>query len=271
MRFSMLLQGGLALAAATLATPALADDETAPPPAFTVNGSATVTSDYRFRGISQTDKNFAIQGSITVSHESGFYVSVWGSSVDGYVTAAGDYVNGTSAGQASVELDLIAGYKHSFGGTTLDAGVLYYVYPKSKLAGDPTSSDFIEPYVSISHTLGPISATATVNYAPSQKALALDQGFTRPVAKNDNVYLAGDFSYSIPKTPVSLSAHIGHTFGPSWLSIGNEYTDWNLGASYTWKALTFSAAYVDTDGVFLTPSGKNASKAGFVGSVSVSF
>jgi uncharacterized protein (TIGR02001 family) len=40
-----------------------------------------VVSDYRFRGISQTDKDFAVQGGLTVSHESGLYASVWGSSV----------------------------------------------------------------------------------------------------------------------------------------------------------------------------------------------
>ena len=76
----------VSLATLMVATPALAQDEA---PAVTINGTATVVSDYRFRGISQTDKNFAIQGSITVSHESGLYATVWGSSVNGYVTAAG--------------------------------------------------------------------------------------------------------------------------------------------------------------------------------------
>lgn len=257
----------LSVAALMLGTaaPALAQEKTAPPPAITVNGTATVTSDYRFRGISQTDKNFAIQGSITITHESGFYASLWASSVDNYVTAAG--LPNTSGGQASVEMDVIGGFRKTFNGTTFDIGALYYVYPKSKLAGDLTSSDFIEPYFDISHTFGPVTAKATVNYAPRQKALALNQ--IGP--KNDNVYLAGDFSGGIPNTPVSLSAHIAHTFGPSWLAIGNGYTDWNLGASYTWKALTFTAQYVDTDGDFITPSGKNASKAGFVGSITASF
>lgn len=272
MRFSMILRGGLVLAAAAIATPALADDApTAPPPDFTINGSATLTSDYRFRGISQTDKNGAIQGSITLTHKSGFYASVWASSVNGYVTAAGDYVNGTSAGQATVETDLIGGYKKTINGTTFDIGLLYYFYPKTKLIGDNTSSDFAEPYFDISHTFGPLTAKATVNYAFKQKALALDQGQSPSSPRHDNVYLAGDFSLAVPKTPVSLSAHIGHTFGPSWLSIGKEYTDWNLGATYTWKALTFGISYVDTDGDFIAPSGKNASKAGAVGSVTVAF
>jgi len=260
MRFSTLSLGALMLAAT--ATPAFADDA-APPPAFTINGSATVVTDYRFRGISQTDRNAAIQGSITVTHESGFYVSVWGSSVDDYVTWAGT---------GHQEIDLIGGFKKTVSGTTFDVGALYYFYPKTHPAGDISSSDFIEPYASIAHTFGPVTGKVTVNYAPKQKALKLDQGaFGALLPKEDNVYLAGDLSATIPNTPIGLTAHVGHTWGPSWLSIGKEYTDWSLGATVTWKALTFGVSYVDTDGDFITPSGKNASKGGVVGSIGVSF
>jgi len=89
--------------------------------------------------------------------------------------------------------------------------------------------------------------------------------------KGDNLYLAGDFSVGVPNTPVSLTAHIGHSFGPSYLTIGDEYTDWSLGASATWKSLSVGLAYVDTDGTFITPSGRNASKAGLIASVGVAF
>jgi uncharacterized protein (TIGR02001 family) len=240
------------------ASPAAAAPAPAATPAFTFNATATLVSDYRFRGISQTDRNFAVQGGATVTHSSGFYISFWGSSVDDYVTASG---------QGHQELDLIAGYKKTVKGTTFDIGALYYVYPKTKLAGDRSSSDFIEPYADIAHVFGPLTAKATINWAPEQKALSLDQ--IGPA--HDNVYLAGDFTLAIPKTPLSATAHIGHTFGPSWLSIGNGYTDWNLGAQYTYKVLSFGLSYVDTDGTFITPTGKNASGSGVVGSVGVSF
>lgn len=260
MRFSMISFGVLLLATTA---PAMAQDETSPPKPITINGSATVVSDYKFRGISQTDGNFAVQGGITVSHESGFYVSVWGSSIDDYVT-----VHGT----AHQELDLIAGFKKTFGGATFDIGALYYVYPGTRpgFDGDTSSSDFIEPYVSVSYALGPVTAKATANYAPKQKALSLDQGLTLP--SQDNLYLAGDLSGSIPNTPFSLTAHLGHTFGPSWLSgPTDEYTDWSLGAAATWKNLTLGVSYVDTDTDFTTPSGKNAAKGGVIGSLGVSF
>jgi uncharacterized protein (TIGR02001 family) len=215
-----------------------------------ISGGATLVSDYRFRGISQTDKRFAVQGTFTVAHASGLYATVWGSSIDDYV------YNG-----ADQEIDFIAGYRRTFGGTTVDAGVLYYYYPGS----GGINSDFVEPFVSVSHIVGPATAKLTANYAPKQRALSIGAG------REDNLYLAGDLSVAVPQTPISLSAHLGHSFGPSYLTIGDEYTDWSLGASATWKNLSFGLSYVDTDGDFITPSGRNASKAGVVASVGVAF
>ncbi|MFA6123824.1 MAG: TorF family putative porin [Sphingomonas sp.] len=262
MRFSTTTLGALLIAAS--ATPAFAQ-ETAPPPPITVNATAAVVTDYRFRGISQTDNNAAIQGSITLTHKSGFYVSVWGSSVDDYVTVAGT---------GHQEIDIIGGYSHTFGGIKLDGGVLYYFYPKTKLAGDRSSSDFFEPYVDVSTTLGPVTAKATVNYAPTQKALALDQGASGTLKKRDNVYTAGDFTVAIPKTPFGLTAHVAHSFGPSWLatdSTGKKgYTDWALGATATYKVLTLGVSYVDTDAKFLSAT-KNVSKSGVVATLTASF
>jgi uncharacterized protein (TIGR02001 family) len=76
----MINLGLSALAFATIATPALAED--APASDFTVTGGATVVTDYRFRGISQTNEKFAVQGTIGVSHSSGLYIGTWGSSID---------------------------------------------------------------------------------------------------------------------------------------------------------------------------------------------
>ncbi|THD37906.1 MAG: hypothetical protein E7773_02700 [Sphingomonas sp.] len=278
MRFSHIGLGVLALATATpaLADPvpaaaaptaadsaAPADDgATAPPKAITISGGATLVSDYRFRGISQTNLQPAIQGSITLTHVSGFYVSVWSSSTSGYVT---------QSGTGSQEIDLIAGFKKTSGGATFDAGLLYYVYPRSRPTGDRSSANFVEPYADVAYTIGPVTAKVTLNYAPKQKALALDQGQSGLLRKNDNVYLAGDLSGSIPNTPIGLTAHIGHTWGPSWLSLGKEYTDWGFGATMTRKNLVIGLSYVDTDGVFTLANGKNAARSGVVASVGVSF
>ncbi|AUW57253.1 hypothetical protein C1T17_03250 [Sphingobium sp. SCG-1] len=245
--------GLTAVLLSTIASPVFAQEE--PAPAVTVTGGATVVTDYRFRGISQTDKRFAVQGTFTVAHESGFYATVWGSSIDDYIATGSDQ-----------EIDLIAGWAKDFNGTKLDVGVLYYYYPGS----GGTNTDFIEPYAAVSHTFGPATAKLSAAYAPKQHALA-----SLGKARQDNLYTAFDLGAGIPETPVSLSAHVGHSFGPSYLTAGSSfskgYTDWSLGASYTWNHLTFGVSYVDTDGDVFTPSGRNASKAGVVGSVGVAF
>lgn len=238
----------VSLSALAAATPALAQNE--PASAFTINGSATLVTDYRFRGISQTGKRFAVQGSATLTHESGVYLSFWGSSIDDYVAAGSDQ-----------EIDLIAGFRKTFNGTTVDAGVLYYHYPGSGGA----NTDFVEPYLAVSHTLGPVTAKVTGAYAPKARALSVGSG------KEDNLYLAADLLAGIPNTPFAVSAHLGHSFGPSYMTIGKGYTDWSAGATYTWRALTVGISYVDTNKALFAPSGRNISKGGVVGSIGVSF
>ncbi len=221
---------------------------------LSINGGATLVSDYRFRGISQTDRRVALQGTLSLAHSSGLYATVWGSTIDDYVAAGSDQ-----------EIDLILGWRRTFGGTTVDVGLLYYYYPGSANLVPGYSSDFIEPYASVSHTFGPATAKLTANYAPSQSALSAGAG------DEDNLYVAGDLSVAIPETGLTLSGHLGHSFGPSFLTIGDGYTDWNLGISYTRGPVTLSVQYVDTDGAFPTPSGRNASGSGIVASLGASF
>jgi uncharacterized protein (TIGR02001 family) len=218
-----------------------------------VTGGATLTSDYRFRGISQTDRRLALQGNLSISHATGLYATVWGSSIDDYVAAGADQ-----------EIDLILGYRRSFGGTAIDGGLLYYYYPGAERLVAGYASDFLEPYISVSHNVGPVTVKATANYAPRQRALSVGAG------KEDNLYLAADLALALPDG-LSLTGHAGHSFGPSYLTIGDGYSDWNLGVAYTRGPLSLSLQYVDTDGTFITPSGRNASGGGIVASVAAAF
>lgn len=242
----------LGLALALVSTPALADETE--PKAITVSGSATVVTDYRFRGISQTDKDFAVQGGLTVTHESGLYAGLWGSSVDDYVAAGADQ-----------EIDLILGFKKTWGGTTLDVGGIYYYYPGAEKIFPGYNSDFFEMYASVAQGFGPVTAKLSAAYAPSQSAL--DYGF----GKEDNFYMNLGVSGSIPDTGLGLSAGIGRTFTRSFLSGGIKYTDWSLGATYTTGPVTFGLTYVDTNAAGFSFSGKNIYKGGILGSVGVSF
>src|SRR3546814_15741811 len=99
----------------------------------------------------------AIQGGITATHESGFYVGTWGSNLGGWGRFGG----------ANMELDLVAGYSAALGeGTTVDIGLTWYMYPSG---ADKT--DFATPYVQLSHQFGPVTGLAVVPSAPKKEAL----------------------------------------------------------------------------------------------------
>jgi uncharacterized protein (TIGR02001 family) len=241
---------GVPIAARAQSTP---DDavagETAPPPAITVGGSATIASDYRFRGVSQSDREMAVQGGITIAHESGLYVGTWASNLAGWGTFGG----------ANMELDLIGGYKARLAdNATLDVGLTWYMYP-----GGADKTDFAEPYAKLTGTAGRATLTAGVAYAPKQQAIGkwYDTGasaaagvYTHPGDKDDNLYVWGDGAVAVAGTPFTAKAHVGHSWGQDGLGPNatavaptGAYWDWSLGADATWRSLTFNVSYVDTD------------------------
>jgi uncharacterized protein (TIGR02001 family) len=242
----------MGLALAVSATPALAD-EMAESKAVTVSGGVTVVSDYRYRGISQTNKDFAVQGTFTVAHKSGVYATVWGSSIDDYVAAFADQ-----------EIDLSIGYKKAIGSTTVDVGALYYYYPGAEQVIAGYNSDFLEIYGSVAQAVGPATVKAAVAYAPKQSALGLGFG------KEDNFYANLSVSGSIPDTGIGLSAAVGRSFTKSFLTGGLKYTDYSIGATYTTGPVTLGVSYVDTNKAIFSPT-KNVSKGGIVGSIGVAF
>lgn len=224
MRTSIL--GLTAAALAAFSAPALAQDE-APASDLTLTAGASVVTDYRFRGVSQTKEQFAVQGTLGVSHSSGFYTGVWGSTVD--------FDNGQTQ-----EIDIYAGYKFPVGIATIDAGVVYYYYPGS---APIEYSDFPELYLSASVAQGPASIKVGAAYAPKAKALAFEH------ERDDNLYVYGDVGYSLGEmAPITLKGHLGSSFGRSFLTgYDKSYLDWSVGADYVWKNLTLGVSYVDTD------------------------
>ncbi len=223
--------------------------DTAPPSAITVSGSVSIASDYRFRGVSQSDREMAVQGGITIAHDSGFYIGTWASNLAGWGTFGG----------ANMELDLIGGYKTKLAeNATLDVGLTWYLYP-----GGADKTDFAEPYAKLTGIAGPATLTVGVAYAPKQQAIGkwYDTGadaaagvYTDPGDKDDNLYLWGDGALAVAGTPFTVKAHVGHSWGQDGLGPNatavaptGEYWDWSLGADATWKNLTFNVSYVDTD------------------------
>ncbi|SMF64016.1 TorF family putative porin [Allosphingosinicella indica] len=182
-----------------------------------VSAEAKIVSDYRFRGISRSDGDPSVQGSLTIGASSGFYAGAFGASLS------------DDPRYGNAEIDVYAGYATDIAsGTRIDAGVNYYAFPDSPALAGPT--DYVETYARLSHQLGPVRATAGAAWAPSQDA----------IGGEDSLYLSAALDAGIPLTPWSLKGHVGRARGAL------DYTDWSLGVDYALGPIRLGAAYVDT-------------------------
>ncbi len=73
--------------------------------AVEVSANASLNSDYRFRGVSQTNSGPAFQGGFDADLGQGFYVGNWNSNVNFPGTGSG-----TSSGSSGLEIDLYPSY-----------------------------------------------------------------------------------------------------------------------------------------------------------------
>lgn len=234
----------LAALAATLALSALPvhAQEAADPLSF----NASLTSDYRYRGISQTRLKPAVQGGVDYAHASGFYVGAWGSSIKWIKDGGGD---------SNVEIDVYGGYKTEITpGVMLDVGVLTYNYPSNKLA---VSANTTELYGAVSY--GPVTA----KYSHSTTNLF---GFAD--SKGSGYFdLSATFDLGDGYT---LTPHIGYQ------KVKNNsdftYTDYSLTVNKDFGGFLFGVAVVDTDTkAYVGPGAKDLGKASLVLSVKKSF
>jgi uncharacterized protein (TIGR02001 family) len=236
---------------------------------FEVSGEVALVSDYRFRGVSQTDEEMAIQGGIGVAHESGLYVGTWASNLAGWGTFAG----------SNMELDLYGGYATSVGDLGLDVGLTWYMFP-----GGVDTTDWAEFYASASYGFGPADLTVGVNYAPKQAALANVSATPQSNGqKSDNLYLHTELSAGIPGTPLSINGHLGYSdgnpgLGPAGTSPAptGSFLDWSVGTDVAIGPLTFSVTYVDTDisaadSAYLLPNFQNTKDGSSIASGQVVF
>ena len=235
MRFHTTSLGVLLLAAAQ---PAFAQDSspTDPAPALTVSGTVGATTDYRFRGLSQSHEDVAAQGGVTVSHASGLYAGTWASTIDD------DY---SLPGYGDVEIDFYGGYTRSFdNGVGVDVGLLYYFYADApnRIGGAKNDTDFFEPYASVNYLIGPANVKVGANYA---------WGDQDGLGGDDSLYLYSNLSVALPGTPVKLLGHVGHSDGALGAfnldPADDNYLDWSLGAEASYKSFTLGVQYVDTD------------------------
>lgn len=247
-----------AVAACTAGLPALADQHKDLLPGE-ITGSVALTSDYRFRGISQTDKTPAIQGGLEYSVDTGFqgtsvYAGFWGSNVD--------FNDGD---EAQVEIDWMFGLRGDIGDTGLswDLGGVYYWYPgAAKAGGEHLNYDLWEVVLQLGYEASDIvSLSAAYYYSPD---------FFGGTGRSH--YITGGVEVTPPiKLHDDLGLSLFANLGFQNVEDTKDYVDWNLGVALSYKMLTFSLAYVDTNLTQADLGGTKLSDAAVVFTVSAEF
>jgi len=212
-----------------------AADAPAPPPEHTLTGNVGLYSQYIFRGLTQTDRDPALQGGFDYSHSSGFYLGTWGSNIS-WLRDFGTYSNG-----GSLEWDFYGGYKWGFAEDwTLDLGALYYWYPGDVVPGAAKANTF-EIYSALSWKW----LTGKISYALSNDVFG--------VTNADGTWYL-DLSANVPivdKLTLNLHYGIQEFSGSTPAGVSNDsfasYKDWKVGVSYSLpKDFTIGAFYSDT-------------------------
>lgn len=240
------LAAALTLALATLAPMANAEDAAKPETELSFNAAAT--TDYRYRGLSQSRLKPALQGGADLVHNpSGFYVGAWASTIK-WTKDLG--------GSGDVELDIYGGKRGEIApGVSYDVGGLGYVYPSNGL--NPSANTF-ELYGQVG--MGP----ATLKYSHSTTNL-----FGTADSKNSG-YLDASANFELA-TGLVLNLHVGHQ-RVAHNSI-YSYTDYKVGVTKDlgFASLALAVIGTDTDAYVSPVNSKNLGKAGAVLTLSKTF
>jgi len=184
--------------------------EAAPESAFEVSANLAITSNYVWRGMTQTANSPAVQGGVDLGYK-GFYLGTWGSNVE-----FGDTTN-------NLEADFYAGYKNEIAGIGFDLGYIYYAYPN-----ESDAFNFDEAYIGLSKDFGVFGINGKYSFAldsnidttdywevgadlelPMEFALAISYGDFEDVGTNYVVSLAkswGKFEFGIAYTDFSTDS-----------------------------------------------------------------
>jgi len=197
------------------------------------SATTTLTTDYVFRGISNTDGDPAIQGSLDYEHDTGFYAGVWASNVKFRENAGAAAVD--TVQEATIEIDYYAGFASEFdSGVSWGIGALYYTYPGSE---NDLDYDYWEAMGALGYAFEEVTLEpeigAEVYYSPEYFGNS-----------GDATYVAGTLGLSLP-SDIGLKISVGK----QWFSddAALNYTNWKAGITRALWGFDFELAYTDTD------------------------
>jgi uncharacterized protein (TIGR02001 family) len=217
-------------------TPAAAPAAPAEPASpHTITGNVGLFSQYIFRGLTQTNRQPALQGGFDYSHSSGVYVGTWASNIS-WLKDGGQYKDG-----GSLEMDIYGGYKGTFGKTdfTYDAGLLYYWYPGS-VANGSVYGLTPSPKANTTELYGAFGwkfVTLKYSHGIDKKTFGV------PNSRNTN-YIDLTADVPVGETGLTVNLHYGRqsykgsnpqypsAAAPRSNSSVFSYSDWKAGVSY---------------------------------------
>jgi uncharacterized protein (TIGR02001 family) len=204
------------------------------------------TSDYVFRGISQTLEDPAAQGSVDLTYGI-FYAGIWASNVD------------FGPGSPNAEIDLYAGFRPTigpgrfWGPITFDFGVLYYAYPAANDSG--AELDFVElkaGYSMESPWIRGLTSGTTLYWSPEYGG-EVGEVFTLESVASYALPQVGIFSPSISGTWGTVYGDRNDGFSPGGTRT-EDYQYWNAGLALSVEKFTFDFRYWDSD-IDVVPGG----------------
>lgn len=228
----------------------VASEEAAGPYTFSITG--TFTTDYVWRGVSQSQENAALQGSFDFSHESGFYAGIWGSSVDFTPKSTPPL----EEDGADTEIDLYVGFSRDFADKwNYDISAIRYAYPglnRDQSTITPTNPRGDKRDFSYNEFIGKLTydewLTGTVAY--SYDAFA---------AGEDSLYTALNASYETPWYGISVTGEVGYyDFSNFDEGADFNYVHYGLGLAKEFGPFSTALQWSDSDNDAASFFGKTA-------------
>lgn len=192
-----------------------------------ISANVAWTSNYLFRGVSQTDEKPAAQLGLNATYSVA-------ENVDLYAGAWGSHVDFNDGNEASYEVDYLSGVAFSLGEFDFDLGTIYYSYPGAR---DSLNYDFFEYVASVGHDFGGLYATYSLNYSPDNFGNSGDAYYNK---------LAGEFSFY---PGLTFSGYGAHQSVEDNAAFGvDDYFEYGFGATYAIENFAdVSLNFVSTD------------------------
>jgi uncharacterized protein (TIGR02001 family) len=219
--------GSISLIGLFVAAPAAyAQDAAAaapPAPDWTLAGYLQAQSDYRFRGLTQSDRNPVPQATLNLTGPNGFYVGTWVSQINWQLNGINE--------NPSIEWDIYGGKHFDLGSTDLNVEAYEYAYPDANVGKGGPAASFFEGIFTLSHTFGPLALDAVYAISPQFSG-----------GNGTGNYIEGQAILALTDW-LTVSTNIGH----QWVEKApTDYTHADVGFTATWKQFVLDARYVST-------------------------